>query len=332
MEKVICFNKNGYDPFIDFIKAYAIICVLLGHTFPYHHETGYSLWYGMQVPLFILVQVFHVFKKGKYSFSFQKIIIRVFLPFLLVQLCLFLVLLLFTDSGNTLINSSLMGGGIGPGSYYPWIFLQFALILPIIKPLVDKINKMQITIIVLFVSIALEILSSLIHLPDSIYRLLAVRYLFIIYLGWIWVRDGIIINANTLLLSLLSLLTIVYFDYFYVNTEPWFYNTAWKTHRWPCYFYVSTLLTYILYVIYNKTKQVKYIDKATKMLARCSYEIFLIQMAVIPLCPSLGFIPNTFLRFIIRFIIIWGTSITGGYYFNMIYSSLTHILNGKNNG
>lgn len=26
-------------------------------------ETGYSLWYGMQVPLFVLVQVFHAPKK-----------------------------------------------------------------------------------------------------------------------------------------------------------------------------------------------------------------------------------------------------------------------------
>lgn len=31
----ILLNKNGYEPFLDFLKAYAIIGVLLGHTIPY---------------------------------------------------------------------------------------------------------------------------------------------------------------------------------------------------------------------------------------------------------------------------------------------------------
>jgi len=61
--KTVSFNKTGYDPFIDFIKAYAILCVLIGHTLPFTDYWGYGLWAGMQVPLFVLVQVFHGFKK-----------------------------------------------------------------------------------------------------------------------------------------------------------------------------------------------------------------------------------------------------------------------------
>ena len=81
MSKVITFNKDGYDPFIDVIKAYAIICVLVGHTFPYLDKTGYCLWCDMQVPLFALVQVFHVFKKENQSFNCKKILWRIFIPF-----------------------------------------------------------------------------------------------------------------------------------------------------------------------------------------------------------------------------------------------------------
>ena len=62
MNYTITFNKSGYDPLIDFIKAYAILCVLMGHTFPYLKASVDSLWYGMQVPLFVLVQVVPVLK------------------------------------------------------------------------------------------------------------------------------------------------------------------------------------------------------------------------------------------------------------------------------
>jgi len=67
MTYCITFNTKGYDGFIDFIKAYAIICVLIGHTLiPYLHDIGYCIWAGMQVPLFILVQSFHGYKKERY--------------------------------------------------------------------------------------------------------------------------------------------------------------------------------------------------------------------------------------------------------------------------
>ena len=45
--QTITFNKSGYDPFIDYIKAFAIICVLIGHTFPFPEYWGYRLFAGM---------------------------------------------------------------------------------------------------------------------------------------------------------------------------------------------------------------------------------------------------------------------------------------------
>ena len=62
--KAICieFNKLGHEPFLDFLKAYAIICVLIGHTFPLLNQSGYPFWAGLQVPIFVLIQAFHVLK------------------------------------------------------------------------------------------------------------------------------------------------------------------------------------------------------------------------------------------------------------------------------
>lgn len=332
MERVVTFNKVGYDPFIDFIKAYVIICVLLGHTFPYLDETGYCLWYGMQVPLFVLVQVFHAFKKEQVSFNVRKLFVRILLPYIIVQSLLLSILLIREEINyKLLIDNMLIGGGNGPGSYYPWVYIQLAIILYLIAPYVKRDTKWKYCIIAIVVCEGFEIRSSLIALPEEIHRLLATRYIFLIYLGWIWVNKGIVINKKTLFLSLLSLLSIIYFEYYYVPTEPWFYDTAWRTHRWPCYFYVSMLLTYILYLIYSRIKHIHFIDKIIRMLARCSYEIFLVQMAVIVLCPSMDFIGNAYAQLGLRMFFIWTLSIVGGYYFNIVYSNFNNfVVDGRN--
>ena len=111
MQKIITCNKLGYAPFLDFIKADAILSVLLGHTFPFLDETGYSLWYGMQVPLFILVQVFHVFKKENYKLNLNQLFKRVFVPFIAVQLVIFIAFIIKDGfSKNLLINYAIGGG------------------------------------------------------------------------------------------------------------------------------------------------------------------------------------------------------------------------------
>lgn len=326
MSKVIILNKKGYDPFIDFIKAYAIICVLAGHTFPYRDETGYGLWYGMQVPLFVLVQVFHVFKKENPSFNFKKTMWRVFVPFIILQLGLFLLLLFHSNSLNFWIDQYIIGGGIGPGSYFPWVYLQLAILLPIVRPCFLKGGKIGKAIICIAICEGLEILTAMINMPDDIYRLLSIRYFFLIYLGWIWVKDGIVINKATICLSVASMISIVYFEYFYIPTEPWFYDTAWNFHRWPCYFYVSHLLCYMIYLIYQKVSDVPFVMKSVKFLAKCSYEIFLLQMVVLPFFPAMDFIENHFLRFGIRTTVVFIICIYGGWLFNGFYNKfMNHV-------
>ena len=318
----ITLNKSGYEPFFDFIKAYAILCVLMGHTIPFLKETGYSLWYGMQVPLFVLIQAFHALKKESYSFSIKKISKRIIYPFLLIQIIPIVYELFKNGYTNKLITSWLIGGGYGPGAYYPWIYLQLAVLLAIIKPYIEKGSKTLNLIVVLAICEGLEILSSIIGLPDWLYRLLAIRYFFLIYLGWLWVKEGIVINVKTISLSFLSMVAIIYFDYYYTPTEPWFFDTAWRCHRWPCYFYVSTLLCGILYWIYNKTKGNSIIRYVSKTLAKCSYEIFLIQMVIIPIIHQVNFVDNKYLDFCIRTPLVFVISIMGGYYLNKLFNIL----------
>ena len=110
MTTQIKLQKQGYEPFFDFLKAYAIICVLAGHTLPLLHYVGAPLWINLQVPIFVLIQSFHVLKKDNPKFSFKKIWYRILLPYLIVQIVAFTVLLIQNGDCNTLIINTLTGG------------------------------------------------------------------------------------------------------------------------------------------------------------------------------------------------------------------------------
>lgn len=318
MIRQIIFDKVGYDPFIDFIKAYAIICVLIGHTLPVTN-LGYGLWAGMQVPLFILVQTFHFYKKEKASLNINKIFQRVLLPFGCIGLLeIFLLYLLKTDDEYLyLIISWLQEGcGFGPGSYFPLIYLQIALVLPCFRYVFYRLNRTQLICFFFVLSEGLEILCSLVQMPEWLYRLLAIRYLFLILLGWLWVKEGITFNRNMVFLSAVSALTIIYFEYvaeyYCIDNEPWFFQTGWTFHRWPCYFFCANGLVFLLYVIWEWLNKTVWINNLTKEFAKSSYEIFLVQMCV---CFAREFMH---MPVFLSIILVWAISILGGIAFNRI--------------
>ena len=131
-------------------------------------------------------------------------------------------------------------------------------------------------------------------MPDFVYRLLCIRYVFLIWCGWIWVKEGIKFTAINIITSIVSLFSIVYFAYFSQNLEPWFYNTGWTTHRWICYFWCSLLFVELLHKLFEWISNNERVTKVIKMLASASYEIFLVQMAYFALIPlwTLEFINN----------------------------------------
>ena len=110
--RTISFNTIGHDGFIDFIKAYAIICVLFGHTFLWLDKVVYYTWAGMQVPLFIVVQSFHFYKKENSKFDLNKVFKRVLLPFFVVEVFTILLAIALGSDYKELIYSILIGGGM----------------------------------------------------------------------------------------------------------------------------------------------------------------------------------------------------------------------------
>ncbi len=323
MQKVIVFNKTGYDPFISFLKAYSIVCVVLAHAIPSSvlSSIQFELWGDMQVPIFFLIQTFHSYKKGvKPSISLGKLWQRILKPFLIVEVIIILFYFLTKGWSPSIVSEIIHEGGKGPGSYYPWIYLQMAILLPVFWPLFKKFSIGKLLFVFIITCFSFDILLSLTHFPDWIYRLTAIRYIFLIFLGAIWVKDGIILNYKTIIISIISIGLTLFFYYNTSNLEPWFYSTSWKTHRWPCYFYASSLLCWFLYLIYEKIKNIKWVDRLMILIANSSYEIFLVQMGVFVIIPSFfsGAAETTTFAKVILFLVEIFFSIGGGVVYHRI--------------
>lgn len=186
--------------------------------------------------------------------------------------------------------------------------------LPLFSPLLCRFSKWVSLIIFIIICQLFEFLFSIIDLPENIYRLLAVRYIFLVPLGWLWkFKEGIVINWKTILLSILSLFAILYFEYLSVHDEPWFFTTKWQFHRWPCYFWHMVSLEYLT-LFGNSLVNYELIIKYIKVLASSSYEIFLVQMSVIYLInyTSIPFFRDKVFKYIIWLILVWMISIFGG--------------------
>lgn len=252
----------------------------------------------MQVPMFVLIQVFHAYKKGlKPVLNWTTLVKRICLPFVAVQ-AVIIGFKVLTGGGNKWIGF-LISGGYGPGAYYIWIYLQIAVLLVVLWPWLKKLSIRQALCIFLAISVCFEILFSVISLPDWVYRLLCVRYLFLMPLGMVWIEKGVEINWKTTALSVLSIVAVLFFVFTKYDLEPFFYNTGWEIHRWICYSHLPFLLTYCLFLIWNKIKKSSWIENAIKWTAARSYEIFLAQMVVFACfsASALAFLSNSHIRF-----------------------------------
>ena len=260
----------------------------------FNEQLLYPLWIDQAVSLFLLIQVFHAYKKGEVRYPcVGKLWRRILLPFIFIQ-CLFLVYFVLRHllSGVDLKEDlwhMFTGCGAGPGSYYPWIYLQMAFLCPLLYKLVkSKYAFWGFAAL----CIALEILCSLVEIHDRIYRVLCIRYLFLIYLGYLWVKHGIVLSGRTIVLSVLSAVSILVLSYVHnyhheFNFEPFVFDSGWTTFHWFAYFLVWSLLAFVLCRIYQLRPHA-HINRLIMLCGKRSYEIFLFQMLVFSIIPLSG--------------------------------------------
>lgn len=199
------------------------------------------------------------------------------------------------------IANILMMGGVGPGSYYPLVYLQIAIILTLLYPLFMRYTMKQLLLPFIIVCLGMDMTLTVIQCPEWIYRLTAIRYIFLIYLGMAWVKNGIKINPTTITLSLLTVFLTMFFKLTTLDLQPFFFATGWKTHRWICYYYVAFLLPAVVWGAFRMFYRIKHIENFISDIAKSSYEIFLIQMVIFFYLSMIGehLIINIYVRYVI---------------------------------
>ena len=296
-------NNVRRDFSIDFIKGLAILSVVFVHNLPGYY-LGSIAWLSQGVPLFLIITgylTYSSFEKGKTIKTYFKkknvikVFNRIFMPFLIVTS---IQIVIYSIFGKFSLKNLIMGGGIGPGSYYPWLYLQFWVLLPFIIRVIDLISFKSAIIIFISISVLFELMTNILQVHPSLYRILFYRYLLVVVLGCLSKKEEFKITKSIILLGLLSLVFSLVFIYTTIDFEP-FFTKMWKGFHWITAFYPLLLFLAfrLLYTKINNDFMKGYITK----LGVYSYEIFLCQMFVFSMFSKsfLSFIDNKYIELIL---------------------------------
>lgn len=184
---------KSHIEWIDGAKGVAIISVILLHSLPCLYEIGSIFHIGQAVPVFLFITAYLTsirFNGINMYFTREriwKLIRNVFIPFLVVLIIQLVCLAI--DNRLPSFKAILKSGGVGPGSYYVWLYMLTWVITPFIASMVRKVPMWVSMFIMLLIAIGAEyifvFLQKIEHI-DALYRLLPIRYLIVIYLGCLW--------------------------------------------------------------------------------------------------------------------------------------------------
>lgn len=277
--------RNSYDPFIDFVKGVCILLVVLAHCLPPYVQSVslFQIWGASAVPLFLLIQVFHAFKKGLDTrVNIKKLWERILKPFFFIELIIIAIFFAKAAKANSfsffdIFEGIIKSGGKGPGSYYPWIYVQFALVLAVVSPVFKKLHGLWLALFFILLSQCFEIICATSSLPAWGYRIIFFRYTFILYLGYILATEGFVLDKKTILLSITSFICLIFFRYFDPDLRPFFYTGVWQTCHWICYYFMCIPLLFFIKFLFKKIYNTR-INALFITMGQFSYEIFLFQM------------------------------------------------------
>ena len=283
--ELIDFKTNRYDPQIDYIKGICIIFVILTHSM-FRYELRpilFPYWGDTAVPIFIIIQAFHYYKKSLdvRMPNLLKLWKKIILPFIITLTLMFLAqYFLYYDKTDGIFSPNLYWDKRGPGSYYIFIYLELAFAIPFFAPIIKKLSTKWILVFFIILSQLIEIVASITHCPDIIYRNLFIRYTFLIYLGYLIATKGLILNKLTLGCGFIGIVSLYIFNYTDIDLEPFFYTSLynWKYCHWVCYLYIAYLFIWFLKKSYLYITPYKLIQKGIVLIGKYSYYIYLFQI------------------------------------------------------
>ena len=278
------------------------------------------------VPLFLFITYYLSFKglTGKddgeicsYYYSLKRVkrvLKEVAIPFLVVvALEVFSrnVISIYLDKPFTIRELTVGFLGVGPGSYYFWIYLQLWILIPLIFFILKRFRWAGV-IIVLLLSIALNIVCDRMSTTPEIYRVLFIRYLFLSVPAFVLVdRENHGKNKLPIWVVAAIMISFAYLVCFKnFDLSPYILNLGWVGQQWPAYFW--TYLVFIgLFYLGHQLIGTK-VSHFFEFLGQNSWYIFLTQMFLLTYfrIHYLAFILNDVIRILVFITLVFFASLT----------------------
>ena len=306
---------------LDFIKGLSILFVIITHyswNINQRLSMLFPFWIDMAVPMFMIISGYlfalSYQKKGCVTVIkcfrinlILKRVIRFTVPYLMMTLIEQLSLLLYFDKPIRIkdIVRTVASGGVGPGSYYYPILLQFIIIMPLIFFLIYKFDYKGLLGCV-SANLFFEIVKSGLFISEGAYRLLIFRYITVIAFGCYFAIGKNQLKAG-LKLSMLffGVIYIIVFQYF--GYTPFFMKYWTGTSMFAC-MYIIPIVSLLIRCDRIKLAPIE-------LLGRASYNIFLSQMVFYAFFADLIYsvLNNMFLQLLISILICVLSGV--GFYF-----------------
>lgn len=282
-----------------------------------------TLHIGQAVPLFLFITFFLSFKglhanekEGLFRYYYSRkrisrVIKDVAVPFFLVVCVQKFINIIYADELFSFKDFCLRGWlGVGPGNYYFWVYIQLWVIIPILYWVLRK-NKYIGVLVILAVSIFLNIIVYRCLPLASIYRLLAIRYLFLsvpaFVLFYLTLNNKKLFPFGVLFCILVSFVYLTIFKH--TDLSPYVLDLGWKGEQWPAYFWTYIVFIFLT-ICWNKISNTSF-SRIIEFLGRNSWYIFLAQMFLLAYFKinHLGFIGNEIIRSVCFVLIVVAVSL-----------------------
>ncbi len=282
--------QRKYYSFVDIVKSICIIFIVIAHfSWDSAERLTYyfPFWVDVAIPIFMIVGGYvnsiafieDKLTNWKHLYSYKGVlrgIVRYTVPFAMIYL-IEVVSLLFrvTDPArlsDILLVKLFLTGGIGPGSYYYPLMIQFVFLFPLIFYGIYRYNLKGL-LFVFALNFLFEIGVSLANMPLPIYNLILVRYFFAIGIGvFIYVRRyhiPLIVLLPPFVMGVAYQLIVYYAHY-----EPAVITNLAESTLFSM-LYIGPVFAFLMRTFRND--EWKY-SKAMAYFGKAYFEIFLTQM------------------------------------------------------
>ena len=268
---------------LDLIKGLLIIFTIITHydwTDDQRRMMLFPYWIDMAVPVFVIISGYvnalsyqrKTITTIKEAYNYKEILSK-YIRYTVPMLIAFAIeYVMYAVIGKSISLGKFLTGGVGPGSYYYPVMIQFIFIYPLIYFAIKE-HDMTGMVVCGISNLAFELAKTLYEMPTRVYRFLVLRYIFLIAAGcYLAIGKQRIRKAILIIMFLIG--TFWQYAVSYLGYKPVIINPSWATTCCISALYIIPICT-----CFFRSKKLMDIKWAPmELIGRASFNIFLTQM------------------------------------------------------